>query len=69
MAAPGSTVGGRGGAEQPIVDAWPQELYRTSMPIGTVFTDLGVSGSTMSAAIDEQLALALELQPTVVTVG
>ncbi len=39
------------------------------MPIGTVFTDLGVSGSTMSAAIDEQLALALELQPTVVTVG
>ena len=56
------------GAERPLVEAWPRVLYRTALDRNTVFVSLGVEGSTVAEALDEQLPLALELRPTFVTV-
>jgi lysophospholipase L1-like esterase len=56
------------GAERPLVDAWPRAFYRTAVDRNTVFVSLGVEGSTVAEALDEQLPLALELRPTLVTV-
>jgi acyl-CoA thioesterase I len=56
------------GAERPLVEAWPRVLYRTALDRNTVFVSLGVEGSTVAEALDEQLPLALELRPTLVTV-
>jgi len=56
------------GAANPIRESWPQVLYRTAMPAGTVFYDLGVSGSTVSEAVDQQLPEAVRLRPTIATV-
>ena len=56
------------GAERPLIDAWPRVLYRTTLERNTVFVSVGVGGSTVAEALDEQLPLALELRPTLVTV-
>lgn len=56
------------GTDRPLVEAWPQVLYRTALARNTVFVSLGVEGSTVAEALDEQLPLALELHPTLVTV-
>jgi lysophospholipase L1-like esterase len=56
------------GADRPLVDAWPRVLYRTALDRNTVFVSAGVEGSTVADALDEQLPLALELRPTLVTV-
>jgi lysophospholipase L1-like esterase len=56
------------GADRPIVEAWPRVLYRTAVDRNTVFVSVGVEGSTVAEALDDQLPLALELRPTLVTV-
>lgn len=56
------------GADRPLVEAWPRVFYRTALERNTVFVSAGVEGSTVAEALDEQLPLALELAPTVVTV-
>jgi acyl-CoA thioesterase I len=56
------------GAELPLVEAWPRVLYRTALDRNTVFVSVGVEGSTVAEALDEQLPLALELRPKLVTV-
>jgi acyl-CoA thioesterase-1 len=56
------------GADRPLVEAWPRVFYRTALERNTVFVSAGVEGSTVAEALDEQLPLALELRPTVVTV-
>jgi len=56
------------GADNPIRQSWPQVLYRTALPAGTVFYDLGVSGSTVGEAVDQQLPEAIRLRPTIATV-
>jgi acyl-CoA thioesterase I len=56
------------GAERPLVEAWPRVLYRTALDRNTVFVSLGVEGSTVAEALDDQVPLALELRPTLVTV-
>jgi acyl-CoA thioesterase I len=56
------------GAERPLVEAWPRVLYRTALERNTVFVSAGEEGSTVAEALDEQLPLALELRPTLVTV-
>jgi len=56
------------GADRPLVEAWPRVLYRTAVDRNTVFVSVGVEGSTVAEALDEQLPLALELRPTLVTV-
>lgn len=56
------------GSREPLRDAWTQVLFRTGLPRQTTFVNLGVPGSTVDDAIDEQLPEALRLEPTLVTV-
>jgi acyl-CoA thioesterase I len=56
------------GADRPLVESWPRVLYRSALDRNTVFVSAGVEGSTVAEALDEQLPLALELRPTLVTV-
>jgi acyl-CoA thioesterase-1 len=56
------------GADRPLVEAWPQVLYRDNLPPDTVFVSMAVSGSTVAEASRDQLPQALELEPTLVTV-
>lgn len=55
------------GSEQPLVEAWPRVLHGT-LDLGTTFVSAGVSGSTVAEAIEDQLPIVRELQPTLVTV-
>lgn len=57
------------GADQPLVQSWPQVLLRGSLPVPTVFVDVARDGATVADAIEEQLPLALEQQPDLVTVS
>jgi hypothetical protein len=43
-------------------------LYRSVLPLDTIFVSLAVSGSTVAEASRDQLPEALELEPTLVTV-
>jgi lysophospholipase L1-like esterase len=55
------------GARDPETEGWVPRLGATFGPNVRV-VNLGVSGSTLSQALDEQLAPALDAQPDVVTV-
>jgi acyl-CoA thioesterase I len=54
--------------ERPLVDAWPRLLYRATLDRSAVFVNAATEGSTVAQALEEQLPLALELEPTLVTV-
>lgn len=56
------------GADRPLVESWPRVFYRTALDRNTVFVSAGVEGSTVDQALEEQLPLVLELEPTLVTV-
>jgi lysophospholipase L1-like esterase len=56
------------GADRPIVEAWPHVLHRTALERGAVFVNAGDGGATVAEALDEQLPLAQELGPSLVTV-
>lgn len=55
------------GADKPVIEAWPQVVYRGLDPT-TVFVNLGVPGSTTAEALIDQVPEALRLEPTLVTV-
>lgn len=55
------------GAGDPTL-AWPEAFRRTALPPDARFTSLGVSGSTVAAALEQQVPRAVELEPTLVTV-
>ncbi len=55
------------GARKPETEGWVPRLHAT-MPEGTRLVNLGVSGAVISEALDQQLPVALDAQPTVVTV-
>jgi lysophospholipase L1-like esterase len=54
--------------ERPLVDAWPRQLYGSTFDRNAVFVNLATEGATVEGALREQLPVALELEPTVVTV-
>ena len=56
------------GAEVPLRDAWPRVMFRTAMPENTFFVNMGIPGATVAQALREELPLALEQRPTIVTV-
>jgi lysophospholipase L1-like esterase len=56
------------GADNPFVEAWPRLLYRTAFDRDTVFVNASADGSTVADALEEQVPLARELDPTFVTV-
>jgi acyl-CoA thioesterase-1 len=60
------TVGTR--LNRPLVEAWPRLLYRDTLDRSAVFVNAATEGSTVARALEEQLPLALELEPTLVTV-
>ena len=55
------------GAANEETEGWVPRLHAT-MPEGTRLINLGVSGSTLREALDEQLPVALSAEPDVVTV-
>jgi lysophospholipase L1-like esterase len=55
------------GATDPTTEGWVPRLG-ARLGSGTRVVNLGVSGSTLSQALDEQLAPALDAQPDIVTV-
>jgi lysophospholipase L1-like esterase len=56
------------GTESPLVDEWPKVLFRTALPRSTVFVNAAQEGATVADALDDQLTLAEEVEPTLVTV-
>ena len=56
------------GARRPRREAWPRLLHRHAFGTGTRFVNLGVSGTTVAAALIEQVPQAEQLAPDVVTV-
>ncbi len=55
------------GADLPE-QAWPEVLRRTRLPEGTVFTNVGIPGATVSQALQQELPRALSAGPTLATV-
>lgn len=55
------------GARDPETEGWVPRLH-ASMPPGTRLVNLGVSGSQLSEALDQQLPVALAAEPDIVTV-
>lgn len=56
------------GTSDPLVDAWPQQFFRHSLPLDTVFVNAAVPRSTVAEAITDQATLARSSGATVVTV-
>ncbi len=55
------------GASDPRNGSWPARVA-ARLPVGSTYTNLGVSGSIASQAVREQLPTALSLKPQLVTV-
>lgn len=56
------------GATRPEHDAWPQVLRRAVLDADTTFVNVGVSGSTVRQALEQQLPRAVAAGPDLVTV-
>jgi lysophospholipase L1-like esterase len=56
------------GTPDPVRQAWPQVFFARTLPAGSTFVNLAVAGSTVEAALRQQLPYARDLRPTVVTV-
>lgn len=56
------------GLDLPLVDEWPKVLFREDLPRNTVFVNAAVQGATVADALEDQLPLAEEVEPTLVTV-
>ena len=55
------------GAGTPDQESWPAVLHRR-LPSGSRLVNLGVSGSLIQQALDQQLPVAIDSQPDLVTV-
>ncbi|MGE3600014.1 MAG: GDSL-type esterase/lipase family protein, partial [Dehalococcoidia bacterium] len=55
------------GARDPARDGWVPQLH-ARMPAGTHLVNLGVSGLRMHQALEQSLPIAVDLQPSVVTI-
>ncbi len=55
------------GAENPTTEGWVAQLYQ-KMPPGTRLANLGVGGILIHQALDQELPVAVDLKPSVVTV-
>lgn len=56
------------GLERPLIHAWPRLFYRAKLGRSAVFVNAATEGSTVAEALEEQIPLALELEPALVTV-
>lgn len=55
------------GTQDPRSEGWVPRLYG-QLPAGSTLTNLGVSGSLLSQALDQQVPVAVAAQPDLVTV-
>src|SRR6266540_3306165 len=55
------------GARNPATEGWVAQLHQ-KMPAGTRLANLGIGGLQTQQAIDQALPVALDLQPSIVTV-
>ena len=55
------------GSGSPETESWPAVLWRR-LPPGSQFVNLGVSGSLLHQALDQQLPVAVDMHPDLVTV-
>jgi len=55
------------GANSPETESWPSVLAR-KLPPGSRYVNLGVSGSLLHQALDQQLPVAVDADPDLVTV-
>lgn len=56
------------GADDPVTESWPSVFYRTALARSATLVNLGVSGVTVSEALDQELQSALAEEPRLVTV-
>ncbi len=56
------------GTDDPLLDAWPQQFFRHSLPLTSVFINAAEPGATVAEAITDQVPLAISSHATVVTV-
>jgi len=56
------------GTDDPLLDAWPQQFFRHSLPLAATFVNAAVPGSTVAAALGDQAPQAAASGATVVTV-
>jgi lysophospholipase L1-like esterase len=56
------------GSETPLREAWPRVLFRSAMPVNTTFVNMGIPGATVAQALRLEVAPAVDLKPTIVTV-
>jgi lysophospholipase L1-like esterase len=55
------------GAATPETESWPAVLWRR-LPLGSKLVNLGISGSLLRQAIDQQLPVAVDSSPDLITV-
>ena len=55
------------GTDDPLREAWPRVLWRTTMP-GAVYLNMGIGGATTSDALVYQVPTTVAFQPDIVTV-
>ena len=67
VAVGGTDAAGRATAD-PLLDAWPQLLFRSSMPLSAVLVNAAVPQETVAEATIDQVPTTLAQSPTVVTV-
>jgi hypothetical protein len=54
--------------DEPLRDAWTQQLLRSSLPRSAIYVNYARNGATARSAASEQLPEALALEPTIATV-
>jgi acyl-CoA thioesterase I len=64
----GADTDGVAGADDAATQAWPVLFHRESLPKGSTFTNVAVSGSTAAQALQEQVPKAVAAEPDLVTV-
>lgn len=56
------------GTQTPLRQAWPQVFFRSALPLGASFVNLGVPGATVQDALELEVPEALPIRPQLVTV-
>jgi len=56
------------GADDPAKQAWTQVFFRTALPRGYRFVNLGISGATTARALTDEVPEAVRQEPDLVTV-
>ena len=56
------------GSSDPLLHAWTQQFYRSSLSGSSIFYNMAVPGSTTAQALQNQVPVALRLAPSIVTV-